>query len=98
MSDDVETFERWYGPVRSVISVGGRKIPLTPPLPGETEPFAWVSEPSEVLSMDVDGRPVESVTVMATGGRGQLVVKFKDGGEATYDMGATRSTGDDDHP
>jgi hypothetical protein len=90
-----ETFEKWMGPVRQVIREG-RQVPLLPPLPGETQPFAWAWEPAEVVSMDVDGRPVESATVMAVDGRGKLVVKFKDGEEITYDGGALRST--HDHP
>lgn len=90
MTDDdetPETFERWYGPVRAVISAGGRRIPLAPPLPGETEPFAWVAEPSEVLSMDLDGRPVEGVLLKHEDGRGVMVITFKDGDSVTQDLG-----------
>jgi hypothetical protein len=95
-NDTPDTFERWVGPVRSVISTGGRRIPLAPPLPGEVQPFAWTTEPATVLSMDVDGRPVESATVMAVDLRGKVVVKFKDGEEVAYDLGPVR--GDHDHP
>jgi hypothetical protein len=87
-----DTSEKWIGPVRQVIRNGGRKIPLAPPLPGETEPFAWTTEAAEVVSMDVDGRAVESVTATAEDGRGKLLVKFKDGCEVTYDAGAVIST------
>lgn len=87
---DTDTFERHIGPVRQVIREA-REIPLLPPLPGETRPFMWTWDPAEVVSMDVDGRPVESVTLMAVGA-GQMVVKFKDGGETTYDADAIRST------
>ncbi len=102
MTDDIapvatpdDTYEHWTGPIRCVVR-RGVKIPLAPPLPGETEPFAWTTTPDEVVSMDLDGRPVESATFMAENGRGKLVVKFKDGGEETRDAGAIRST--HDHP
>jgi hypothetical protein len=94
MTDDdteTETFERFMGPVRQVIREA-RQVPLLPPRAGETEPFAWAWDPAEVVSMDVAGRPVESVTLMAVDGRGQMVVKFKDGGEHTCDAGAVRGT------
>jgi hypothetical protein len=90
-NDDTDTSEKWIGPVRQVIREG-RQVPLLPPLPGETEPFAWAWDPAEVVSMDVDGRAVESVTLMAVDARGQMVVKFKDGCEVTYDAGAVIST------
>lgn len=86
---DAATSEKWIGPVRQVICEG-RQVPLLPPLPGETEPFAWVWDPAEVVSMDVDGRPVESVTLMTVDGRGKMVVKFKDGGETSYDADEIR--------
>jgi hypothetical protein len=88
------TFEKWIGPVRITVRKGGRKIPLAPPLAGETGPFAWTIEPDEVVSMDVDGRPVESVTAAVEQGRGQVLVKFKDGGQLIHDAGAVRSTHD----
>lgn len=93
--NDSDTFERWTGPVRQVFREG-RQVPLLPPLPGETEPFAWAWDPAEIVSMDVDGRPVESVTIRAVDGRGQMVIRFTDGEETTQDMGAVRST--HDHP
>ena len=95
-NDTPETFERWVGPVRSVISAGGRRIPLAPPLPGEAEPFAGAIAPATVLAMDVDGRPVEAATGMAVDLRGKVVVKFKDGEEIAYDLGPLRSS--HDHP
>lgn len=86
--DDVaETYERWYGPVQTVIRRGGRKVPLSPPVPGTDEPFMWTIEPDEVVAMDVDGRPVEGVLVLARAGRGEILVTFKDGEKVTYDQG-----------
>ena len=103
MTDDIapvatpgDTYEHWTGPIRCVVRRGGAKIPLAPPLPGETEPFMWTSTPDEVVSMDLDGRPVESATFMVEDGRGKLVVKFKDGEQETRDGGPIRST--HDHP
>ena len=86
-----DTCEKWIGPVRQLIREG-RRAPLLPPLEGETEPFAWTFDPDDVVSMDVDGRPVESATATVVDGRGALVVKFKDGCEVTYDAGAVIST------
>lgn len=87
--NNLDTYERWIGPVRCVIQ-RGHQVPLLPPRLGETQPFASVWEPDEVVSMDVDGRPVESVTVRMLDGRGQRVVKWKDGGETVYDHGEIR--------
>lgn len=92
MSDE-ETYEHWSGPIRQVIR-RGREIPLSPPLPGETRPFMWMTEPDEVVSMDLDGRPVETATIRVHDGRGQLVVKFKDGDETIYDRGPVRGAPD----
>lgn len=86
-SDVAETYERWTGPVRSIIR-RGQMIPLAPPLPGETRPFMWMTEPDEVVAMDIEGRAVERATFMTNDGdRGTLVVLFKDGDEVTYDQG-----------
>lgn len=98
MTDDTtpdETYEHWSGPIRCVVR-RGVKIPLSPPLPGETEPFMWTTTPDEVVSMDLDGRPVESAAFMIEDDRGKLVVKFKDGGEETRYGREIRST--HDHP
>lgn len=90
-NDTTDTYEHWTGPVRSIIR-RGRKVPLLPPRPGETEPAAWTMDPDILEAMDVDGRPVESATVQARDGRGELVVKFKDGTETVYDYGLVRGT------
>lgn len=91
-NDVAETYERWTGPVRSIIR-RGQMIPLAPPLPGETMPFMWMTEPDEVVAMDIEGRAVERATFMIQDDRGKLVVLFKDGGKVTYDQGpiSTRS-------
>lgn len=84
--DNTDTYERWMGPVRYVVRRGGR-VPLAPPLPGETEPFAWAAEPDEIVSIDYAGRPVESATATVGDDGGQLTIRFKDGDELVLSAG-----------
>lgn len=88
-----DTFEHWFGPVRSVYRTGER-VALAPPRPGETEPFAWVQEPDTLVSMDIDGRPVESATFLIENGRGVMRVKFEDGESVDHDRGPVSTTSD----
>jgi hypothetical protein len=91
---DDDTFEQRFGPVRSVYSRGGERVVDVRDDRGR--PLAWHVTQAELLSQDVDGRPVQSVTVFA--GRGVLAVKFEDGEEVEYPMRVRGTHCDEDSP
>lgn len=93
MTEQDEYYEKWDGPIRSVRRRGGRKIPLAPPLPGETDPFVYAIEGDELVSMDLDGRAIEKQIIAIEDGVPKWTVHFKDGGEVQLPIEALKNEG-----